>query len=242
MRYLFLGLLAVLFLLAVLLGIVLTHRWAIHLRLKDGHLVLELRGLGIKRTIFDRDFSQTPEKPPAAAKKDGDSDPEPKASKLGSRWETDKKRIWDPENGGYQPGGIGEVLGEYQELWQEFKQTFRGIYDGMRYKLEICDTQLILEFGTGNPAHTGMAYGSIWGAVNMLYPLILRYIKMEYPSIHITPDCYQARFKLELTSIIKIKPAHIINAVLKQAWRMAVTYLTKKYNKGSGKHERKTSD
>ena len=59
---------------------------------------------------------------------------------------------------------------------------------------------------------------------------------MAYPTIELTPDYYDARFNLEFKCIIKVKPAHIINALLKQGWRQAVTYYKNNFTKGSVKY------
>ena len=237
MRYILLVLLAVLLLAAAVLVLAIWHRWELHLHFRDKRLTVQLRGFGLRRTILDRDFSadekeDTSEKPTRASTKK-----EEKENRFLARFKADKKRIYDPDKGGYQHGGAGEVITEYRELWEDAKETFRDIFDGLRYKIEVAKTEIRLDFGTGNPAHTGMAYSAVWGAVGIFYPLVCRHIKMDYPYMEVTPDFYQKRFDLEIKSIIKVRPAHIINALLKQGWRMAVTYLTNKFNKGSGKHE-----
>ena len=157
-----------------------------------------------------------------------------KENRFLARFQTDKKRIYDPQKGGYQAGGLREVIGEYKQLWEDMEETLRGLFDGLRYKIAVTRTEIYLDFGTGNPAYTGMAYSAVWGIVGMVYPLICRHVKMEYPYISVTPDFHETRFDLEIKSIIKVRPAHIIHAVLKQGWHVAITYLKNK--KGSVKH------
>jgi len=234
MRYVWLGLLLAVLTIVILLAAAIWYRWSVHLSLKEKRLILELRGFGFKKKLLDRDFSQPKAKAP---KQPADAPKEESPFQL--RLKQDKKRIYDPEKGGYQHGGLKEVIGEYLELWEDAKETFRALFDGMRYKIEVTDTRVRVEFGTGNPAHTGMAYGSVWTAIGVIYPMLCRYVKMEYPQIELIPDFNATRFHLEISSIIKVKPAHIIHAALKEGWHMAVTYLRKKYDKGSGKNGRK---
>ncbi|MBR5152697.1 MAG: DUF2953 domain-containing protein [Clostridia bacterium] len=236
MRYVWVGLLTVLLTVVVLLIAIIWHRWSIYLRLKERRLVLELRGFGFRRTLFDRDFSvPKPQKPKSKQNK-----PQ-KENRFSGRWKPDTKKIYDEEKGGYQSDGIRTVVGQYLELWEELRETFRALFDGMRYKIEICDTRLYLTFGTGNPAHTGMAYGAAWSAIGAVYPILCRYFRMEYPQVDMQADFNTKRFDAELESIIKIRPAHIIHAGFKECLRMAVTYLrnNKDKDKGSGEHVRK---
>lgn len=239
MRYLLYGLLGLLVLVAGVLALALWHCWELHLKLKDQRLILVLWGFGIRRTVLDKDFSRKEEAPlPKANPQPKKKQSKQKENRFIEKIKADKKRVYDPERGGYQHGALGEVVQEYRQMWEELKETFSGIFDGMRYKVEVLRTQIRLDFGTGNPAHTGMAYSGVWSIVGIFYPLFCRYIKMEYPFIEVTPDFYEKRFDLEIKSIIKVRPAHIIHAVVKQGWRMAVTYLKKQFNKkGSGKNE-----
>ncbi len=234
MQYLWIGLLTVVLVIAALLTAVLWNRWELHLHLKDKRLTLELRGLGLRRMILERDFSKQESAAETITQNEETQPKKKKENWFTTRLKADKKRIYDSEQGGYQPGGIGKVVGEYKEMWEDARETMRGIFDGLRYKVEVTHTEIRLDFGTGNPAHTGMAYSAVWGVMGVIYPLLCRHIKMDYPNLLVTPDFNEPRFDLELKSIIKVRPAHIIHAVLRQGWHMAVTYLKNK--KGSGKH------
>lgn len=249
MRYVFLGLLAALAAAVLLLIIGIWTTWSLYLHVRDKKLTLELRALGFRRTLLRRDFSaQKPEKPAskAEAERSGGSEREAsqpeqgkgsaKKNRFSERWSADKKRIYDPEKGGYQPGGLEAVLAEYRDLWDQGRDVIHTFFGNIRYRIEVPMLRIRLDFGTGNPAHTGMAYGAVWGAVGMAYPVACRYVHMAYPAMEVTPDFYEKRFDLEIRSIIKVRPAHIINALLKQGWRLAVTYCYHYFNKGSVKH------
>ncbi|MBQ3573008.1 MAG: DUF2953 domain-containing protein [Clostridia bacterium] len=99
-----------------------------------------------------------------------------------------------------------------------------------------------MEYGTGDAAATGMLYGSIWGAVSTLYPIACRWAHISYPTLDITPDFYGKRFNIEVQSIIKVRPAHIISALFTALRMPNFTYLKDKLKKGRGKNGRQASN
>ncbi len=242
MQVIWWSLLALLGVVLLVISVTLWHRWTLYLHMFDKKLVIELRGFGFRRRLFYRDFSKKNDSKTEGAIS-GKTKPEknkPKKAKkkngLAERWEKDKKRIYDKEKGGYQHGGLTEVLREYKEIYRDAKEVIGTFLADTRHRIEISSLWIRLDFGTGNPAHTGMLYGTIWNLVGLGYPFLVRYFKAAYPSLEVTPDFYNPRFDLEIKSIIKVRPAHIINAVFKQVWRAGVTYVKQYFTKGSGKH------
>ncbi|MBO5364031.1 MAG: DUF2953 domain-containing protein [Clostridia bacterium] len=240
MQYLWWSLLAVLVVVVLAVGVTLWHNWTIFLHVFDKKLLIELRGFGFRKKLYSRDFSKKKAEagPGASLKKAKSKKQKPIQKKNGfsERWEKDKKRIYDKEKGGYQHGGLTEVLGEYREIYREAKDVIHTFLDDTRHRIEISSLWIRLDFGTGNPAHTGMLYGTIWNLVGLGYPFLVRYFKAAYPSLEVTPDFYRPRFDLEIKSIIKVRPAHIINAVCKQVGWSAITYVKQYFTKGSVKH------
>ncbi|MBE5039318.1 DUF2953 domain-containing protein [Ructibacterium gallinarum] len=240
--WILLGLLAAILL---VVGITTWLLWEIRLHYTQNTLTIYVRVLRFKKKVFCYKFAtkeknQMPEavsgvkQTKRTTEKQGAS--QEKKPKWVQKLQEDKKRIYNPEKGGYQPGGLEEVFTEYQELWSQFRDVLGGIFKDLRYKIEIPKTVIRLVFGTGNPAHTGMAFGTAWGMIGMLYPMLCRYFHIAYPDMQITPDFNQKCFALEAKSIIKVRPAHIINAVIKQALRLAVTYCYKHFSKESVKY------
>lgn len=237
----------ILWVLLALLGVVLLggifllwHRWSLYLHFYDKKLVIELRGFGFRKNIFYRDFSKPKSVGTAISgkvkeKKEKRNKPKKRMS-LKERLKRDKKRIYDREKGGYQHGGLTEVLSEYRETYRDIREVLHTFLNDTRHRIEISSLQIRLDFGTGNPAHTGMLYGTVWNLVGLGYPILVRYFKAEYPSLEVTPDFYHPRFDLEIKSIIKVRPAHIINAIITQVWRAGITYVKQYFTKGSGKN------
>ncbi len=245
MQYLWWSLLAILVGASLILAVTLWHNWTIFLHVYERKLLIELRGFGFRKRLFFRDFAQKKEEErdsgsgKSKSKKTKNRTEKTKKNSFSERWNRDKKRIYDKEKGGYQHGGLTQVLGEYREIYRDAKEVIQTFLEDTRHRIEISLLQIRLDFGTGNPAHTGMLYGTIWNFVGLGYPFLVRYFKASYPKMEIAPDFYHPRFDLEIKSIIKVRPAHIINAVIKQFGWSAVTYWKEYFTKGSGKHGRK---
>ena len=92
-------------------------------------------------------------------------------------------------------------------LWSLFKE--------MRYRLEVKKTKIRIDFGTDDPADTGMLYGIIWAAIGNIYQIFNQYLTFDFPETEINPDFYNKVFKIEFYGIIKVRLVHIINALIK---------------------------
>ncbi len=233
---LLIGLAVAIAIILLLAAVAVWHRWTFYLHIYDKKFLLELHGFGLRRKLIFRDFTEEPKKTEAENTPNSSEGKTSKNSFLG-HWNTAKQRIYDPEKGGYQQGGLREVLDEYRTIFVQSKEVLREFSGNIRHRVQVSSLWIRLDFGTGNPAHTGMLYGWIWSAVGLAYPIISRYIKMAYPTMEITPDFYKPRFDLEVKSIIKVRPAHIMNALLKQFWRPAITYCYQNFTKGSVKND-----
>lgn len=233
MRYVGLSLLGLLITALLLIIFIIWHRWEILIHYQKKKLLVELRSSIYHRRLFYRDFSEKPKKKKSSQPP---KDEKNKESSFRTRFKNDKKRIYDPENGGFSLSGFKEVIDDYRNSYYEIKDILSDILGDLRYRVDITSVRISLDYGTGNPAYTGMIYGTIWGIVGLIYPILSRYFHMAYPTIELTPDYYDARFNLEFKCIIKVKPAHIINALLKQGWRQAVTYYKNNFTKGSVKN------
>lgn len=221
--------LLILLIIAAVIFVALWSRVTVEIHLKDSRLKIVIGNRFIKKKL---DIDLKKEKPQKAAKKC-----EPKENKptFKDRLSEMKKRIFNPETGFDKEEAIkvkDELLGAYSDTIE----ILRKIFGKMRYKVHIPKTYIRLDYGTGDPADTGMIYGAIWGAVGVLYPIAARYVHMAYPMIDITPDFYEKRFSAEIRSIIKVRPAHIINASFSSLMGLLVTYLKNK--KGRGKNVR----
>ncbi len=234
MNGIWVGILTVLLVIAALIVWLLCCRWQVFLHLKEKRLTMELRLWGMRMPLVKKDFSQ--KKP----KKEKKTEEKPKAKpSFSDRIRLEQKVVYDEEKGGYQPGGIRRIVADYLEIWDQVQETFSALFDGMRYKIEVTNTELTVLFGTGNPAHTGMAYGAAWSALGVIYPILCRYFRMDYPQVELNADFETKRFQIEFSSIIKVRPVHIIHAASQEGWRMLVTYLRNKKQKGSGRNGRK---
>ncbi len=242
MKYVIGILLGILFLLLSLIAIFICIKWTVIIGFKNKVFTVDVILFGIKKRFLPRD---TKKNKVNDNKNDISNDSERTNSNDAtqktqqSKWDNIKKRIYDSENGGYKPDGIKNVIDEYKEEWQEKITLIKKLLGDMRYKIEIEQLKLIVDFGTGNPAHTGMAYGSMWNLLGFIYPILSFYFKISAPVIDITPDFYEKRLDIEFRSIIKVRPRHIIKAVFKQGFKIVLTYFDKSKRKGSVENDRK---
>ncbi|MBR2916069.1 MAG: DUF2953 domain-containing protein [Clostridia bacterium] len=92
-------------------------------------------------------------------------------------------------------------------LWKLFRD--------MRYRIEVKKVRIKVDFGTGDPADTGMLYGIIWGAIGNVYQIFSQYFIFDFPETEINPDFENKLFKIEAMGIIKVRLVHIISAIIK---------------------------
>ncbi len=232
LKIVLLVILAIILLIAGLLFTVTWNKWQIYVHFKDKRLFVELRGIFYKKVLVDRDFTEKQENDTKMEKPEKKTKLEDNKSGLLERFKTDKDRIYTKETG-YDHQGFKDVIADYKEVIGQIKGVLGVFFESMRYKIEIPLIRIKLDFGTGNPAHTGMLFGGIWGAVGTMYPVASRYLDVAYPLMEVTPDFNGPRFDLEVKSIIKVRPAHIINALLKREVWAAITYFYKNFIKGS---------
>lgn len=103
--------------------------------------------------------------------------------------------------------------GSYIELLKECKDIIYELLGHLNGRIKAF-LSVNLTFGTGDPAKTGILYGWMWNIIGVLYPVVSRYINLEFPDFDIRPDFYNKCFDMNLESIIKVRCAHIINALI----------------------------
>ena len=219
----------------------LWHRWTVYIMLSNKTVSLAVSLFGGRKRVFYRDFSapkKKPEEPPKNGEPpEGKKRIQKKAKVRKPLFFEEKKRIYDKENGGFQIDGFCAVVQEYIGYFKKGKEMLRRFLNDTRHKISILSLSVSLDFGAGNPAYTGMLYGGIWSAVGTGYPLLCRYFVMDYPKLFLTPDYDRARLDFEIKGIIRVRPAQIFHAAIKQATRLAVTYCYKQFKEGSGNHD-----
>lgn len=232
MRYVIFAVLAVLALAIALLFGALWSVWRIYIYATDKRTVAELRVFGFRKTILDTD-KKNDDTAASDEKNDGRTSDNKTSQKntVIEKLKSDKARVFD-ENDGIKLSGLQDVFYEYKDLFNRYRDIIIDFFKSLRYKIEVPLLRGELDIGLDNPAHTGIAYSSVWGIIGIIYPILSRYMHIVYPTLSVTPDYYGKRFRLEIESIIKVRPVHIINALIKQGLRAGITYFTK-IKKGS---------
>lgn len=202
---------------------------------KDMQLDVKIKHLFFRKNLF-LDFAKeknTEQKKNKKTQEENNTD-EKKGFDIKSKINDIKDRIYSSETG----FNIEEVKNVKNELTDAYSETFaliRKFLGKTRFKIHIPTLRVKLDYGTGNPANTGIIYGSVWGLVGVIYPLAAMYFHIAFPQLDITPDFYGKRFNIEIKSIIKVRPTHIINAALTTPWTPILTYLKNKIKKGRDK-------
>lgn len=137
-----------------------------------------------------------------------------------------KNRIFKKDSG-IDFNEIQNIKNEYFSAYSEILDIVKSLLGRTKCKIKIPVLNISINYGTGNPAATGMIYGSFWSLIGILYPPLTRYFKIVYPTLDITPDFYQERFEIYIKSIIKVRAVHIINA----GFSALLTYLKNKKKK-----------
>ncbi len=235
-------LIAMLVILVAIVGLIIAAayiKWIVAIEIKDSVISIELRVAGVKRLVLKRSLKPDTNKDKSKKTRTSNKNKDENSEDEGSWWKDIKERVYNPEKGGYQEGSIEEIIDEYREKYDEISAVLRDVLGGMRHKIEISRLKLVLDVGTGNPAHTGMVYAVVWGLVGTVYPILTNYFIIDFPQIEVTPDFYEKRLDFGFRSIIKVKPAHIINALFKVGIKQVFTYFQNIKNKGSVKNGRK---
>lgn len=154
-----------------------------------------------------------------------------KKSSIKEKISSIKNRIFNFEKG-FDIDEVAKIKDEITETYSSVTGIIKDILGHLRYKIQIPVLKIELEYGTGDAASTGMIYGSIWSVTSLIYPIISMWTHMVYPTLDITPDYYGKRFDIEAWSIIKVRPAHIINAAIKTFFSPNLTYLKNIFKKG----------
>lgn len=213
---------------AILVAVAWCHITA-DLHYKENKLTVVISNWFVRKKI-DIDFSKEKGRDKPKTEKQEKKNP------LKEKIQNAKQRVFT-ENG-FNLEEAKKVKRELFEVYYDALGIIRDFLGRLRLKIHIPKLFVKLDYGTGDPADTGMLYGAIWGAVGVLYPPAARFIHLAYPTLDITPDFYGKRFELEVRSIIKVRPAHIINASFSTLMGLFFTYLKNKINKGSGKDGR----
>lgn len=216
LRYFLIVMLSLLSAAVVLFVFLIWTRWAIYICITEKASVAEVRILGFKKLLYSSANASD-----KTSSKHADKEKSGRQAFL-DKLKSDKVRIYN-ENG-FDAEEFKKVFSRYRDTYLMYKDVIFDFMAALRHKVEVPLLRINLDIGLDNPAHTGMAYASVWGAVGVVYPVLSRYMKIVYPTMSVTPDFYGKRFNFKAESIIKVRPAHIISALLKPAVRVGLTY------------------
>lgn len=161
----------------------------------------------------EAEVNETQNTPNNDSNNDSENDSENEEKNLKGYFEKLKARVFKTDTG-FDSDEAKNVISELKTEFSYYWKLGKRFLSSMRYKISIPVWRITLDYGTADAALTGMLYGSAWSVLGFVYPLLARYARVVYPMLDITPDFYGKRFELKVKSIIKVRPAHIINAAV----------------------------
>ena len=210
---------------------------------KDYILTIKINHSIFKKQILN-DFSKKKNQPPENSSEsdnpnssDTSKPKNDESNAISDKINEFKDRVYSKETG-FDKEEFFNIYYEYKALYHEIINIIKKFLRLLRFKIHIPKLYLKFDFGTSNPANTGLIYGSAWGMLGLIYPLLARYFHIVYPTLDITPDFYGTRFDTEIKSIIKVRPIFVINAAFRSLTKPLLTYLFNKIKKGSVKNGR----
>lgn len=111
--------------------------------------------------------------------------------------------------------GFFEKLENVKNTVLTVKDVLVTVFGYLGPKTDISDILISSTFGTGDAAKTGMIYGAVWPLLGNVYGFLCRFFSISYPEIDLNPVYDRKCFEIEARGIIKIRPVHIITAVVR---------------------------
>ena len=108
-----------------------------------------------------------------------------------------------------------EKIEGYKSNYNKYKSVIKTFMKLTRNKIEIRSLNLNLDYGCSDAAKTGFLYGVLWGFVSAIHNTLNLYFNSDYPVVNITPDFQNKKFEIKVSGILRVRLAHIINALIK---------------------------
>lgn len=218
--------------LALLLFALLYPRLTVRIVYADKLLTVALRfWFYRKRLVFDfSDKAKSKDNEPQPDNAVEESSTAPEKQTFKDKLNNIKNRILNKDDG-FNLDEAKRVKDELFDTYSQALSLIKTFLSKMRRRITAENVRIVLDFGTGDAANTGMLYGAIWSLFGSIYPIINRYIIGDFPTLDITPDFYEKRFDIKFKSIIKVRPVHIINAAAVTFAKFGLTYLKNNFRK-----------
>ena len=178
--------LSIIILLIILILLLLFSNFLVILSVSKKNLTVKIKILGIKFTI--------------------PLDEKPKKSEKKPKKESEKE---DDET---------SIMKRFSEFRNEYNRQKSAIIKALAYlknKITIYETGLYGQFGTGNAASTGMAYGGVHIFFGTIAALLAQYFVFPKPiNVNVEAIFDKAVFEIEFKAVIKSKIYYLLRAVL----------------------------
>ncbi len=122
----------------------------------------------------------------------------------------------DKKDEATEENGIFKKIEELKSKYNKSKEMIEVFAECMKYKISFSEIHIYVQYGTGNAATTGMAYGAIWTLIGNVYSYLCRHFSITFPDVVLDADFNgKPVFKADIEGIIKLKFVHIIIATIR---------------------------
>ena len=110
------------------------------------------------------------------------------------------------------------VMKKFMDLRNNFNRVRPAVsktLSYLQYKIELCDIGVLGDFGTGDAATTGIAFGSVHALLGAVSSLIGQFFTLKNPIMtNVELDFSKPVFNLSLHAKIKARPIHLLTGIL----------------------------
>ena len=175
----------------------LTAKMKIIIEYRNGETKIVLKSFFLKYTLDDKKFRKFAEKSESSKKK------KPRHQKKESKTEE------------MTAEGFFTRLEKIKETLLTVKDVVVTVCRYLGPRISFSEISVKSTFGTGDAAKTGILVGAVWTLSGNIYSFLCRFFAIDYPEIQLDPIFDQKCFEIEAYGIIKIRPVHIITAVIR---------------------------
>ena len=113
------------------------------------------------------------------------------------------------------PVSLREKIAHWQELYYKSRLALEAAAEKIAGKITFETLTLVIRFGDGNAATTGIETGALWGIAGGITALLNNFFMVKEQDIQIIPDFTPDKKFIEVYagSIIKTRLAHIISVI-----------------------------
>jgi len=127
-----------------------------------------------------------------------------------------EKKVKETEEAAKDENSVMKKFMDLRNDFHRIKEAIKAALTYLRYKIELYDMGILGDFGTGNAATTGVAYGSVQAFLSAISSLIGQYFELKRPiRVNVDLNFSDPVFNISFHAIVKARPIHLLIGVMK---------------------------